>query len=141
MARKAGLRESLEQETCLWILPLCIAFCRIVSAPGQSAAQKPEALRYLLAMGFELLSVLSQGMERGLYALAMLWRLKLLCVETPGEDTGQRLEECVHGGMDTMLGGSVLGDGSSLEAKRQDDEQRCQSYRVLPCVHRLSLLS
>jgi hypothetical protein len=92
-------------------------------------------------MGFELLGVLSQGTERGLYALAVRWRLKLLFVETPGEGTGQRLEECMHGGMDTMLGGSVLGDGSSLEAKRQDDEQRGQSHRGLPCAHGLSLLS
>ena len=63
MARKAVLGESLQQETCLLILPLGVALCRIVGTPGQRTAQKAEALRGILAMGLELLSVLSQGLE------------------------------------------------------------------------------
>ena len=70
-----------------------------MGTPGQRAAQKAEALWHLLAMRVELLSVLGQGAERRLDALAMLRRLKLLGIETPGKDGGQGLEERVHGGL------------------------------------------
>ena len=63
VARKAVRCESLEKETCLLILPLFIAFCRILGTPGQRAAQKPEALRHILAMGLKLASVLGITIE------------------------------------------------------------------------------
>src|SRR5262249_19353205 len=132
VTRKAVLGESLEQELGLVILPLGVALGSIMGAPSQRAAQKPEALRHLLAMGLELLSVLGQGAERRMYVLAMLRCLKLLRIETPGKDAGQRLKERVHGGVDTILWGAVRGHCWPLEKERQDDEKRCQSHRVLP---------
>jgi hypothetical protein len=71
-------------------------------------------------MRLELLSVLGEGAQRRLDALAMLWRLKLLGIETPGKGAGQRLEELVHGGLDTP---TVLGHRSPLEEESQDDEK------------------
>jgi hypothetical protein len=67
--------------------------------------------------------VLGEGAKRRLDALAMLWRLKLLGIETPGKGAGQLLEELVHGGLDTPLWGSVLGHRLPLEEESQDDEK------------------
>ena|SRR6516165_4938251 len=92
-------------------------------------------------MGFELLGVLGEGLERRMDTLTMLWRLKLLGIETPGKDAGQGLEERVHGGLDARTWGAVLRHCSTMEAESKEHEKRCESYRTLLCVHKRCLLS
>jgi hypothetical protein len=86
-------------------------------------------------MALELLSVLGEGAERRQDLLAVLWSLKLLDIETPGESTGQGPEKFVHGGLDTTPWGAFLGDSPPLEEESKDDEQSCQSHWVLQCLH------
>src|SRR4029453_1783312 len=141
VTRKAVLGESLEQETGLRILPLGVALGRVVGTSGQRVAQKTEALWHILAMRVELLGVLGKGPERRLDALTLLWRLKLLGIETPGKDAGQGLEELVHGGLDIPTWGAVLRHRLPREEESQDNEKRCKSHRAWSCVHGLYLLS
>ena len=92
-------------------------------------------------MRFELLGVLGEGLERLMNELAMLWCLKLLDLETPGEDTGQGLEQLVHSGLDTLLWRAVPCHHLSMEEERQDNEKQCKRPRAWSCVHGLCLLS
>ena len=55
-------------------------------------------------MRVEVFGVLGEGLESRLDALAMLGRLKLLGIETPGKDAGEGLEERVHGGLEGCCG-------------------------------------
>jgi hypothetical protein len=92
-------------------------------------------------MRFELLGVLGEGLERLMNALAMLWCLQLLDIETPGEDTGQSLEKLVHSGLDTLLWCAVPCHHLSVEEERQDNEKQCKRLWASWRVHGSCLLS
>ena len=115
MTRKALLRKLLEGEARLLVLPLFVALRRVLGRPSQGTTEKVEAQRHVLSMGLQAARVLGEQTQRRLQALVLLWRRKLLGVETPGEHLSECLEDRPHRGLQVMLWGRVLGADAPLD--------------------------